>query len=127
MPLSAVRPSHVRPWTAKLKAEGARAVLRLRAARPAVAVNATPSTTGCSPGTRARGERHRGGQQRPYVATTEQVWALHDAMPDHLRPAVLLGAFAGLRTAEACGLRVADVDFMRASCTPTCSTRRMSR
>ena len=53
------------------------------------------------------------GKQRPYVATTEQVWALHDAMPEHLRAAILLGAFAGLRVAEACGLRVADVDFMR--------------
>jgi len=47
------------------------------------------------------------------VATTEQVWALHDAMPEHLRAAVLLGAFAGLRLAETCGLRVSDVDFMR--------------
>ncbi len=44
------------------------------------------------------------GKQRAYVATTEQVWALHDAMPEHLRAAVLLGAFAGLRLAEACGL-----------------------
>jgi integrase len=34
-------------------------------------------------------------------------------MPDHLRVAVLLGAFAGLRRAEVAGLRVADVDFIR--------------
>jgi len=34
-------------------------------------------------------------------------------MPPRLATAVLLGAFAGLRCAEACGLRVADVDFMR--------------
>jgi len=34
-------------------------------------------------------------------------------MPEHLRPAVLLGAFAGLRVAEAAALRVTDVDFMR--------------
>jgi integrase len=53
------------------------------------------------------------GEQRPYVATTEQVWALHDIMPARLRIAILLGALAGLRCAEACGLRVADVDFMR--------------
>ena len=58
------------------------------------------------------------GSQRPYVATTEQVWALHDAMPEHSAPAVLLGAFVGLRTAEACGLRVSDVDFMRGVVTP---------
>jgi integrase len=58
------------------------------------------------------------GKQRPYVATSEQVWALYDAFPEHLRPAVLLGAFVGLRTAEACGLRVADVDFMRGVVSP---------
>ena len=53
------------------------------------------------------------GKPKPYVATTEQVWALHDAMPEHLRAAVLLGAFAGLRVAEVSGLRVSDVDFIR--------------
>ena len=34
-------------------------------------------------------------------------------MPEHLRVAVLLGAFAGLRIAEVSGLRVSDVDFTR--------------
>ena len=57
-------------------------------------------------------------KQRPYVATTEQVWALYDAMPEHLRVAVLLGAFIGLRVSEAAGLRVIDVDFMRGIVTP---------
>jgi integrase len=52
------------------------------------------------------------------VGTTEQVWALHDAMPEDLRPAVLLGAFVGLRTAEVAALRVAEVDFMRGIVTP---------
>ena len=46
------------------------------------------------------------------------MWALHDAMPERLRAAVLLGAFAGLRDAEACGLRIADIDFMRGIVTP---------
>lgn len=55
----------------------------------------------------------KAGKQRPYAATTEQVWAFHDAMPDHLRPAILLGAFVGLRLAETCGLRTTDIDFMR--------------
>lgn len=34
-------------------------------------------------------------------------------MPEHLRSAVLLGAFAGLRIGEVCGLRIADVHFVR--------------
>lgn len=57
-------------------------------------------------------------KQRPYVATTEQVWALHDALPEYFRPVVLLGAFAGLRVAEIAALRVEDVDFMRGIVTP---------
>ncbi|CAL4859676.1 site-specific integrase [Microbacterium sp. MM2322] len=56
--------------------------------------------------------------QRPYVATTEQVLALHDALPAHFRPVVLLGAFAGLRVAEIAVLRVSYVDFMRGIITP---------
>ena len=39
-------------------------------------------------------------------------------MPEHLRSAVLLGAFAGLRTSETCALRVSDVDFMRGIVAP---------
>ena len=56
--------------------------------------------------------------QRPYVATTEQIWALYDALPEHFRPVILLGAFAGLRVAEIAALRVGDVDFMRGVIAP---------
>lgn len=41
------------------------------------------------------------GKQRVFVPTTDEVFALADAVPEHLRPAVLLGAFAGLRISEA--------------------------
>ena len=53
------------------------------------------------------------GSQRPYVATTDQIWALYDAMPERYKAAVLLGALVGLRIAEACGLHVEHIDFMR--------------
>ena len=53
------------------------------------------------------------------MATTEQVWALHDAMPEGLQPSILLAAFAGLRVAEAVALRVSDVDFMRGIIAPS--------
>jgi integrase len=49
-----------------------------------------------------------------YVATTDQVWQLYELFPERMRLAVVLGAFVGLRLAEACCLRVADVDFLRA-------------
>jgi integrase len=119
MPLSAVRPSHVRTWMAQLSAEGladsyvyalhARLAQVYRDAIEDGLVGKSPCSRRTSP---------KAGKQRPYVATTEQVWALHDAMPAHLRGAVLLGAFAGLRLAEVCGLRVADVDFMRGVISP---------
>lgn len=119
MRLSALKPSHVKAWTASLKSDGAADsyVYALHARLSQIMADAVhdgviarnPCSRRTSPGA---------GKQRPYVATTAQVWALHDAMPEHLRPAILLGAFAGLRTAETCGLRVSDVDFMRGVISP---------
>ncbi len=119
MPLSAVRPSHVRAWTAKLRGDGKAAsyVYALHSRLAQIMSDAvhdgiiprSPCSRRTSPGT---------GTQRPFVASTEQVWALHDAMPKHLQAAILLGAFVGLRCAEACGLRVGDVDFMRGIVSP---------
>jgi integrase len=120
MQLSAVRPSHVRTWTAQLTAEGLSPsyvyVLHSRLSQVfADAVHdgivaKSPCSRRTSPGA---------GKQRAHVATTEQVWALHDAMPEHLHAAILLGAFAGLRAGEACGLQVSDVDFMRGVVAPS--------
>jgi len=119
MRLADVRPSQVKAWTAQLKAADyadstVYATYRRFAQIMGDAVQdgiipRSPCSRKTSPG---------GGVQRPYVATTEQVWALHDAMDEHLRPAILLGAFAGLRTAETCALRVSDVDFMRGIVAP---------
>jgi len=53
------------------------------------------------------------GHVEQHCPTTEEVWQLYDAMPEHLRVAVLLGAFAGLRVSEAVALRIEDVDFTR--------------
>lgn len=119
MQLGAVRPSHVRTWCAQLAAEGLAEsyVYALHARLSQIYSDAVHdglvAKSPCS-----RRTSPTAGKQRAYVATTEQVWALHDAMPEHLRAAILLGAFAGLRLAEACGLRVVDVDFMRGIVAP---------
>ncbi len=117
--LSDIRPSHVRTWCANLGAEGladsyvyalhARLAQLFADAVHDGVVAKSPCSRRTSPAA---------GKQRAYVATTEQVWALHDALPEHLRAAVLLDAFAGLRLAEACGLRVSDVDFMQGVVSP---------
>ncbi|WP_416978656.1 site-specific integrase [Streptomyces sp. T028] len=114
LPLGAVRPSQVKAWCAGMREEG-RAPSYVYACHRRLSqimgdavhdglLAKSPCSRRTSPG---------GGKQRPYVATTEQVWALYDAFPERLRAAVLLGAFVGLRVSEACGLRVGDVDFLR--------------
>lgn len=118
-PLGAVRPSEVKAWTAKLKTDGYAdsTIYALHSRLSQVFTDAvhdgliprSPVSRRTSPGA---------GKQRPYVATTEQVWALHDGMPDGMKPAVLLAAFTGLRVAEAVALRVSDVDFMRGIISP---------
>lgn len=119
MPLSSLKPSHVKAWTSQLKAEG-RAdsyVYALHSRLSQIMSDAVhdgfvvrnPCSRRTSPGN---------GSQRPYVATTAQVWALHDAVPAGIGPAILLGAFVGLRLAEAAALRPADVDFMRGIVSP---------
>ncbi|MCW2879273.1 MAG: site-specific integrase [Sphaerisporangium sp.] len=120
MQLSALRRSHVRSWTSRLREAGLADsyVYALHGRLSQIMSDAvhdgiiprSPCSRRTSPGQ---------GSQRPYVATTDQVWALHDAMPERYRAAILLGAFVGLRMAEVCGLRVADVDFMRGIVHPT--------
>ena len=112
--LSAIRPSAIRTWTAKLKASGHEQSYiyalhgRLSQILGDAVLDGILGRNQCSKRTTPPM-----GKAKVYCATTEQVWALHDLMPEHLRPAVLLGAFAGLRIAEVCGLRVMDVDFVR--------------
>jgi integrase len=111
-PLAAVRPSDVRAWTAKLKADGTAdsyvyalhnrvSQLMSDAVHDGLLIRSPCSRRTAPPA----------GRPRPYVATTEQVFALRDAFAEHQRPAVLVGAFAGLRTAEVVGLRVIDLDL----------------
>jgi integrase len=113
MPLASVRASQVKAWMAKLAAEDLadsyRYVLHTRLSQiMADAVHdGLLAKSPCS-----RRTSPAAGKQRAYVATTKQVWRLHDEMPGRLRAAVLLGAFAGLRTAEVCGLRPSDVDLI---------------
>ncbi|WP_231951604.1 tyrosine-type recombinase/integrase [Nocardia terpenica] len=112
--LSAVRPSSVKAWVAKLKKEGLKPsyVYALHARLSQIMTDAwhegliarNPCSRKTSPPM---------GKQKPYIATTEQVCQLHAAFPKHMQAAVLLGAFAGLRVAEVAALRVDDIDFMR--------------
>jgi integrase len=120
MLLGSVRPSHVRTWCAQLAGDGLENsyVYALHARLAQIFADAVHdglvARSPCS-----RRTSPPAGKQRPYVCTTEQMWALHDVLPERLRVAVLLGAFAGLRDAEVCGLSVSDIDFMRGVINPT--------
>jgi integrase len=99
--LDSIRPSEVSAWLVRLKEEGYAPsyVAALHQRMRQIYSDAV----------------HDGlvARSRLYVATTAQIWALHDALPERYRAGLLLAAFAGLRLAEVCGLRVQDVDFMR--------------
>lgn len=113
MALAAVRPSRIRAWTARLKAEGYEAsyIYALHGRLAQIMGDAvTDKKIPASPCSRKTSPPM--GRQRPYVITTEQLWALHAAMPPYLQVSILLGALAGLRSAEACGLRRGDVDIL---------------
>ena len=117
--LSSITPTQVKNWMAKLQTEGLSAsyIYALHGRLSQLFSDAihdglvakSPCSRRTSPPT---------GEQVQYVASTEQVWALHDAMAEHLRGSILLGAFAGLRAAEVCGLRVKDIDFMKGIVSP---------
>jgi integrase len=112
LPLMAVDEMAVKRWMAKLKREGlsqsyrfalhARLSQLLSDAVGARKLASNPCSRRTTPGA---------GKPRPYVATEAQFWALYEAAEPKYRPALLLGAFAGLRVAEVCGLRVGDVDL----------------
>lgn len=112
--LTEVRPSQIKTWCARLKTEGyaqstiSRTHGRLKQILEDAVHDGLLGANPCS-----RRTSPPAGRKKLYCASTAQIWQLHDAMPERLQVAVLLGAFAGLRISEACGLRVADVDFTR--------------
>jgi integrase len=120
MRLGGVRPSHVKTWCSQLAAEGLADsyVYALHARLAQLYADAIEdglvAKSPCS-----RKTSPKAGKQRPYVATEAQVWALYDVFPEHLRAAVLLGAFMGARDGEACGVAIDDLDLMRGIWHPT--------
>ena len=116
--LGAIKDVHISRWLAELKAAGYAASYRaalLNRLSSILAGAVASDRLGLNP---CRGVSADPVGKREWIPTTPQVWALHDHMPEHLRAAVLLGAFAGLRVGEVSGLRVADVDFTRGSVFP---------
>ena len=114
-PIGSLRPSQVKSWITRLQSEELKTsyIYALHSRLAQIMTDAihdglivkSPCSRRTAPSV---------GEQRVYVATTDQVWQLYELFPERMRLAVVLGAFVGLRLAEACGLRVGDVDFLRA-------------
>ena len=112
-PLGSLLPSQIRSWITRLHEEGLEdSYIYALHARLAQIMNDAVHDGLLAKSPCSRRTSPHLAQQRVYVATTEQVWQLYDLFPERIRPAVLLGAFVGLRLAETCGLRPGDVDFM---------------
>ena len=118
-PLLSIRPSEVKAWIAELQESGLGPAAVHAAHQRFSQIFSDAVLDGLIPKSPAsKRTTPPAPEQRPFVATTAQIWALHDAMPEHLRAVVLLGAFAGLRRNELIALRVQDIDFMRGVITP---------
>lgn len=117
--LHSIRPSDVRRWISGMQSEGLAdsTIAALHARLRQILDDAVlDGCLGKSPVSKRTAPRSTA--RRTVVATTEQIWALHDEIEDSYKPVVLLGAFAGLRLGEIMGLREGDVDFMGATITP---------
>ncbi|RIQ11894.1 site-specific integrase [Jiangella rhizosphaerae] len=117
--LAQVRPSHVKSWCAKLAKEDHEPsyVYALHSRLSQILGDAVHdgvlTKNPCS-----RRTAPPVAEQRAYVATVEQIWALYDAMPARYRIAIYNGAFAGLRAGEQCGLRPGDVAWLQREIRP---------
>lgn len=120
LPLKDVRPSMVKAWlgemlTGEELAASTVAKLRRRLSQVMSAAVEDRMLTR-NPVTRAT-LVDTDGEEDPFWYSQEQVWSLYDSYGD-LGGAVLLGAFAGLRIGEVCGLRTSDVDWQRGVISP---------
>lgn len=116
VPLGRVTLGHVESWVKSMSADGlAPSTIRqrvdcvrtvLRAAVRDKLITSDPTAGVALPRVPRKSLAMR-------IPTPEQVAAILDASPGDVRAGLLLAAFAGLRAGEVCGLRVADVDFLR--------------
>lgn len=111
--LASVRPSDVQKWvkgrSAKLAPSTVTVIYRYFAAIFKFAV-----ADGLIPTTPCRGIKLPRIERRPVdPLSTEQVWALTEAMPERYRALITLAAGSGLRQGEAIGLTLPRIDFLR--------------
>ncbi|MGN7968168.1 tyrosine-type recombinase/integrase [Microbacterium sp. 22296] len=109
--LRAIRSSDVKTWMAELSEKYARSYVYAIHRRLAQVLTDAVHDGVITRSPVSRRTSPPAPTQRPYVATTAQVWALYEALPRAYRNLVLLGAFVGLRAGEIAALTRDDVDW----------------
>lgn len=117
--IATIKPSQVREWVVHLQGQGRAPGYvyalhsRLRQIMQDAVHDGLIDVNPCS-----RRTTPPMAKQRPYVATTHQVWQLYAEMPPNVRGSVLLGAFAGLRVSEVAGAQRPDLDVANGGVSP---------
>jgi integrase len=110
--IGSISPSSVRSWHAGIAWDhhttAAKAYRLLRQIMNTALVDEIITRNPCQ----VKGAGQEKAPERP-VASIAEVQALADAMPEHLRIAVLLAAWCQMRRGELLGLRRRDVDLLR--------------
>ncbi|WP_169558498.1 tyrosine-type recombinase/integrase [Nesterenkonia alba] len=113
--LRSITVSEVKTWVASMKAEGLEQTtiyakyrrfkqIMDAAVEEGILVR-SPCTKSTTPGM---------GKREQQIPTVKQVWDLYNHVPDGLKPAVLLGAFSGLRASEVVAIdERRDIDYAR--------------
>lgn len=130
MPMKAIRRSHVEQWVKQMNASGLAAttvktrsnVLRaiMRAAVADRVIASDPSIGVALP-------RRRSREAAMTVPTEQQIGELLEVARPEFRAFIALCAFAGLRSGEAAGVQVGDIDFLRRELTIRRQVQRDSR
>ncbi|MGH3897969.1 MAG: tyrosine-type recombinase/integrase [Pseudonocardiaceae bacterium] len=116
LPLASITPTQIRTWDRELQERGLAARYRqgiftyVEAVLSAAVDDGRIRTNPCKARSVSR-PRVPPRKIKPWSA--ERVRAVHDALPDRYKVALMLGAGLGLRQGETFGLAVDDVDFVR--------------
>jgi integrase len=114
LPMAGVKPSHIRGWVKDRSAVLAASTLHMIYSGtlvPMFGAAVLDRLIGASPCVGIRLPDVEDGQY--YIATPEQVFALHDALGERYRPIPLVAAGCGWRGGEIFGLELDGIDFLR--------------
>lgn len=116
IPLLKIKRSHVEAWVKKMSTDGLAPQTisnRLGLMRTVFKAAVGDRVIAFDPSDGVRRPRLASRASTMNIPTAEELRALMDASGPFFRVAFIVGAFAGLRQGEVCGLQLGDIDFMR--------------